>query len=389
MEKNHIKQNVFFRYRIIFSIFILFISFIIMIIVSEGILYILKYDNIYSKMQHYPIHKADWWINDSVFGPRYVPNHYEELDKTVPHWYYERLKIINKQGYHDKSDFIDLTSDINSIKVLFIGDSYTWGASSDVDSSFVNVFEQKINKVLPVIVWNAGIPATGTNYALHVTRRFLSLQKSNIVILGFFENDFDDNLIPFDRLQFFNNASCLKCYKLDNSFNAIKISVQDAYKNATGSYPIEKLNFIQREVIIKSRLVPLFTRLLERILNKQYHLTHSNNISKEEYSFKITKTYLEQLKNYINENNAELYVLLIPSRQDIEIKSDRYLKAIKIFRELGINYLEVSDKLDATNYMKSNYDGHWNNSGHKIAGTLLFKYILSTDKLINHCRINK
>jgi hypothetical protein len=383
MENNQMKQNVFIKYKRIFSILLFLISVILMLIILESTLYLLKYDNAYSIMQRYSCDKADWWINDSILGPRFLPNQFEKLDTLSLHWYYERLKIVNKQGYHDKDDFIDLPSDTNSIRALFIGDSFTWGASSDVDSSFVDVFEQRFKKTFPLIVWNAGIPATGTNYALHVTKRFLPLQKSNIVVLGFFGNDFGDNLIPFDRLQFSNKGTCLKCYNLDNSFNAIKISIQDAYKNATGAYPIENLNLLQREIIIKSRLVPLLNNIFERISQKFYQYTHSDTISKVEYSFQITKSYLNQLKNYVKENNAELVVLLIPDRQDIMRKSKSYLTAIGILRELEINFLEISDKFCEANYVQSENDGHWNNSGHKIAGTLLYEHILNAYRLKN------
>jgi len=383
MENRDTKQNVFLKYKSIFSVLFLLISVIIIIIISECTLYLLKYDNAYTKMKRFSIDKADWWINDSILGPRYAQNKFENLDKSVPDWYYERLKIVNKQGYHDKDDFIDLPSDTNCIKFLFIGDSFTWGASSDIDSSFVDVFEQRFGKNIPLIAWNAGIPATGTNYALHVTKRFLPLQKSDIVVLGFYRNDFGDNLIPFDRLQFNNKASCFNCYELDNSFNAIKVSIRDRYKDATGAYPIDDLNFFQREIIIKSRLIPLLNSVFERIKQKSYQYTHSENISKKEFSFKITKSYLNQLKNYVKENDAELIVLLIPARQDINRNSEEYLKAIEILRESEINYLEISDKFSQANYMQSESDGHWNNSGHRIAGTLLYEYILETFKLEN------
>lgn len=352
-----------------------------MVIILEGILYLLKYDNAYTKMQRYSIDKADWWVNDSILGPRYVPNEFEKLVKTAPNWYYERLKIVNKQGYHDRDDFTDLSSDTNSIKVLFIGDSYTWGASSDVDSSFVDVFEQKFKNRYPLIVWNAAIPATGTNYALYITKRFLPLQKSSIVVLGFFSgNDFTDNLTPYDRIQFNNKASCFNCYKLDNSFKASKISVTEAYRSATGAYPIENLNLFQRKIIIKSRLIPLLNRVFNKIIRIISKYIHSDNISKEEYSFQITKSYLNQLKNYIKDNNAELFVLLIPVQADIRRKSNKYLKAIEIMKELEINYLEISNMLSEANYVPGINDGHWNNSGHKISGTLLYNYISASYK---------
>jgi len=368
----------------VFSLIILLISTVLVIVLVEGTLYLLKYDNAYTLMQRFSVDKADWWINDSILGPRYVKDEYEKLVMSAPNWYHERLKIVNEQGYHDRDDFTDLSSDTNSIKVLFIGDSFAWGASSDVDSSFVDVFEQNSKNRFSINVWNAAIPATGTNYALHVTKRFLPLQKSNIVVLDFFTgNDFSDNLTPFDQIQFNNKASCLNCYKLDNSFKANKISIQDAYRDATGSYPIENANLFQRKIIIRSRLIPFFNRAFNKLTRIIYQITHSGNISKEEYSFQITRTYLDQLRNYVRENDAELVVLLIPEQNDIKMKSNRYLKAIEILRELEINFLEISDNLCESSYVQSKYDGHWNNSGHKIAGTLLFEHISATCEIKN------
>ncbi len=376
------KQNVFIKHKKITSIAILLGSVILMIFISESILYLLNYNNEYTLMQRFSCVKADWWTDDSILGPRYIQNQFTKLDTSAPHWYYERLKIVNKQGYHDKSDFTDLSSNTNSIKVLFVGDSFTWGASSDVDSSFVDVFEQKFKEKFSAIVWNVGIPATGTNYDLFVTKRFLPLQKSNIVILGFFTgNDFSDNLIPFDRLIFNNKASCFNCYKLDNSFHAVKISIKDAYKNATGSYPIQDLNFFQKEIIIQSRLVPLIDEVSDKVSRKFYQYTHPAKITKDEYSFQITKSYLYQLKNYVKENNAELIVLVIPDENDIKRKSKEYLKIIQILKELKIKFLDIRDKLHEPNYNQNKYDGHWNNSGHKLAGTLLYDYVLNDFRL--------
>ena len=76
-----------------------------------------------------------------------------------------------------------LTAD--SLKILVAGDSFTWGASSDIGSSYVDIFESDIKKIHPAIVWNTGMPATGTNHALFTTKKYLPLQKSNYVVLVF------------------------------------------------------------------------------------------------------------------------------------------------------------------------------------------------------------
>lgn len=346
--------------------------------VLELILYMTNYNSSYDKMQRFSMKKADWWTCDSISGPRYVKNKVDKSDsawfaKQDVSWYYDRLRIINSQGYHDREDFNELSSSSDTSKVLFVGDSFTWGASSDVDSSYVDIFTNDIKKEVTSVIWNTGIPATGTNFDLFITKKYLPLQKSNFVILGFCTfNDFSDNLIPYNRLFFTEKASCFNLYDYDENLVPFEISKREAYKRTTGSYPIEELNWIQK-IAIRSRVISLIKEVTKRGYNKLNGL----NAKRKELEYKLTKSNLNQLNNYIKNNNAELIVLLIPAKDDINIKGDNYLRSIKILNELGITYFENIKLLSDTNYNQNKYDGHWNNSGHSIVGHALSKYFLN------------
>ncbi len=345
--------------------------------IMELVLYFLKYDSIYSKMQRFTIEKANWWTDDSILGPRYIANQVNSTDsiefkKAGVSWYYDRLKIVNNKGYHDKENFNELPIDTNLLRILFVGDSFTWGASADVDSSYVDVFKREFKNSMPCVVWNTGIPATGTNHALFVTKKFLPLQKSNYVILRFFcGNDFSDNLIPFDRLVFTNKASCFDMYKFDDKVHTIPVSIKEAFKKATGSAPLKELNFIQK-ILIRSRALTFLTEVKERLFNK----INGFNKKKVQLEYEVTKDYLKELNDYVKKNNAELIVLLIPDQTDVKKQGNYYLKAKRIFEDLAIKYFEVISLLSQQNYILTKYDGHWNNSGHFITGHALSTYLL-------------
>ncbi len=360
--------------KLIFILFSAAILLIILILFAELFLYIFKYDSAYLRMKSFTMEQAKWWTCDSVNGPRYLSQKADEEDSIFlknESWYYNRLKIVNNEGYHDRDDFRDIPVSNDSLKVLFAGDSFTWGASADVDSSYVEVFEQDIRKVYPSIVWNTGIPATGTNHAIFTTRKYLPLQKSNFVILGFFTgNDFSDNLLPFDQLVFTNQASCFNLSDVDREFRPFSISRNEAFKKATGSYPYEELNILQK-VMIRSRLVTFTSDMWSRVINR----LDGTKKRTEEQQYTMTRKYLKELNEYVIKNNAELIVVVIPSWPDVEKRDDHYNNALSILNELSIKHLETLELFQLNNYRKSG-GGHWVNSGHIIAGHALSQYLL-------------
>mgnify|MGYP001157888900 CR=1 FL=1 len=374
MEGNGLKNKVSKGKKIKFILFTLLFLLTVIIGLSEIILAITKYQSTYNKMQRFSLTQADWWACDTVNGPRYVQNKVgvpDSIHFLREIWYYNRLKMINNDGYHDRDNFTEIPADSDSLRVLFAGDSFTWGASADIDSSFVDVFEADVKKSYPAVVWNTGVPATGTNHAVFTTGKYLPKQKSNFVILGFYTgNDFGDNLLPYDQLIFNNLASCYNLYDYDKDFKPFKISKSEAFKKATGSYPMEELNIVQK-ILVRSRFVTFITDLKTKIANR----LSGDKTKRSEQEYKVTKEYLKQLNDYVKENNAELIVLVIPASEDVKEKGVHYLNAMKIMNELSLQYVDPLNELAVDDYLK--IDGaHWKNGGHVRAGHLLSKYLL-------------
>ena len=375
MQNNGIKTKISKGKKIKFALFTLIFLFTIIFIIGEVILSFTHYESTYQMMKRFSFTQAKWWACDSVNGPRYVPNQATKADSIYflrEIWYYKRLMRINNEGYHDSDNFTDISPNSDSLRILASGDSFTWGASADVGSSYLDVMESDIKKIYPTLVWNTGIPATGTNYALFTTKKYLPLQKSNYVVLGFYlGNDFGDNLVPFDRLVFNKLASCYNLYDYDKDFKPFKISKREAFKKASGSYPLDELNFVQK-ILIRSRFLTFLTDYKNRIVNR----LSGNKSRTKNQEFKMTEEYLKQLRDYVKENNAELIVLVIPPAQDvIKGKEFYYQSLIKILNELSIKYVDPIDQFKEDDYLKID-GGHWKNSGHIKAGHALSKYLL-------------
>ncbi|HAO47484.1 MAG TPA: hypothetical protein DCQ97_11200 [Chitinophagaceae bacterium] len=375
MADNTEKKKISKGKKIKFALFTLLFLLVILFVLAEVAFYFMKYPSSYDRMQKVSYTQAKWWTCDTINGPRYVA-HQATLDDSVYFlreiWYYKRLKMINSDGYHDKDEFTPLSPDSDSIKILAAGDSFTWGASSDVGSSFVDILESDVNKVHPALVWNTGIPATGTNHAVFTTKKYLPLQHSNYVVLGFYVgNDFGDNMLPFDRIIFNKMASCYSQYDFDKNLNPVKITNREAYKIATGSYPMEELNFFQK-ILIHSRTRYFISELGKKISNR----LSGNKEKTKEIGYKLTRDYLNELNTYVKANNAELVVLVIPSLDDVKKKEENYTNALELLKELNIQYVDPLDQLTIADYLTID-GGHWHNSGHIKAGHLLSAYLLN------------
>ncbi len=374
MADNTDKKTVSKGKKIKFALFTLFFLALIIWVLAEVVFYFMKYPSSYDRMQKVSYAQAKWWTCDTIDGPRYVA-HQATLDDSIYFlreiWYYKRLKMINKDGYHDKDEFTPLSPGSDSIRILATGDSFTWGASSDIGNSFVDVLESDLNKVHQALVWNTGIPATGTNHAIFTAKKYLPLQHSNYVVLGFYVgNDFSDNLQPFDQIVFNKKASCYNLYDFDKNLNPVRISNREAYKIATGSYPMEELNFFQK-ILIHSRVRYFLFELGKKVSNR----LNGHKEKAKELGYKLTKDYLKELDDYVKANNAELIVLVIPSLDDVKKKEENYFSTLNLLKELNIKYVDPIDQLTIEDYLTID-GGHWKNNGHIKAGHALSKFLL-------------
>lgn len=102
--------------------------------------------------------------------------------------------ITNNRGFRNKKNF-SYSKPQNTLRVLSLGDSHTQGYEVRQDFTFSAVLERFLAlNVGPAEVINAGVSGFSTAEELVLLENEGAKYLPDVVILGFFANDFEDNL---------------------------------------------------------------------------------------------------------------------------------------------------------------------------------------------------
>jgi hypothetical protein len=355
----------------IVNLMLILSSIFVTLAAIEFVLYTINYPTAYNKIQK-TIEEietnqfAKWWVLDPEVGTKFDSSEITKqiLDKTfasTPNW--ERLGVVNASGYHDKDNFISQTAQSSNTRIFFIGDSFTWGASASLGHSFVETFETLVNHTLSkALVWNSAIPASGTGQHLQTLKTYAPIMKPTFVILGFYENDFNDNLLPLNANHRTVSGTAVSKFK----YNKIKKSYEKLNKTQT----LERLTYNMKQSRIE--------HLISNALKPKVVITQKNYEPIPE-SVKITKRFVNEIGAYCKQNNIIFIVLTIPSRETVLTGgSKRYEIMTKIVKEEDAVLVDPLFLLGEENYARLP-DDHWNNSGHKLIGEYLYEQFLKID----------
>ncbi|MCY4061690.1 MAG: GDSL-type esterase/lipase family protein [Chloroflexi bacterium] len=275
-----------------------------------------------------------------------------------------RYCVANQQGYADDEDFVAGADSADRTRVLALGDSFTQGFSAEVGHSFVETFEARHPDV---VVWNAGFSGSGTNQAVATFESLAPILRPDLTILGFYGNDFIDNLLPFQSMYEVEDPRGRQVYvrpfRFDAVDNVVPIDEATAIYLAThGVHPPE--NEIAR-LLGSARLGTLLLRLRDSIVE----------IGKADRRLargvESTREYLRRLRELAASHDSALLVMLIPSLVDhLSATSEHYLTAIDLMEELGLSYIDLTDVVPNEGFAPLP-DTHWNSEGHQKVGALL------------------
>ena len=127
------------------------------------------------------------FVSDPVRG--------EKLAADYTGWFAGVPVRFNKLGFRDTREYA-IEKPPGTFRILVFGDSVTFGHGSVYEHSWPYLLEQRLNAWRPDVawqVWNLGVPGYNTSqelaYLLEVGPRF----KPDLVVIGFFGNDFVDN----------------------------------------------------------------------------------------------------------------------------------------------------------------------------------------------------
>ena len=197
----------------------------------------------------------------SVFGlPTYFPAEVPSLDVKPAYWrtcddlgcHYtdvadhpdctadivtNRMCIANTQGFHDSDEFVAQTDVAEGFRILMLGDSFAFGLSAGIGKSYVDTVEAALPDA---IVWNVAVSGSGTNQDVVAFDQVGSLLQPQLSILGFFMNDFRDNLYPPDRLILLEdadgNAYLVERFRYDRWGNPVELPLDLVYAYLAEGY---------------------------------------------------------------------------------------------------------------------------------------------------------
>ena len=261
---------------------------------------------------------------------------------------------VNEDGFRSP-DFNKLDS--TKKKVLFIGDSFTWGMSANPikDHCFVDLVRNETsNEVI-----NLGIPAADPPQYLQLAKKYIPALKPDIIfVLFFMGNDLmiqDRAVIPDEPFYYYTNAGAIMADMDGIHFKTAQAAynyfVSDRY------YMHHPKNFFEWLVSKSS--------LLSRLYSVRFRIEEKWGFERTIRDTHITKKYLKEIKAIAEQNYVPLKFVLIPEIKEADKNLTDYTHRygdILLDPDLKDAWLVFTNS-------KSNFtpypDAHLNNKGHR------------------------
>lgn len=128
--------------------------------------------------------KPGFFLSDPVRGQRLAAN-YDGWFAGVP-------AHTNSLGFRDTREY-SLTKAPGTFRIMMLGDSVTFGHGALNETSYPFLLEQRLREWRPDVkweVWNLGIPGYNTAQELAYLNEVGERYQPDLVIVGFFPNDF-------------------------------------------------------------------------------------------------------------------------------------------------------------------------------------------------------
>jgi hypothetical protein len=311
---------------------------------------------------------SDWQKSDTEL-PYLIKSNYK--GKMFRYAQYDITFNTNSQGFRNLKD-ISLRKPEGVKRIIFIGDSFTFGWGVGDPETFAYLFEQGLNS----------------------KRR--QVEVVNAAVYGF---DIDEYRILFDRMLKFNPDIIYIGFCLENDFNytvrcgaTIKEELRAERKNMA-FYIREYINSLHIVSLIRDRLYILFPSVRSIMLKSG--VNNKRDIFLKEYPvslkllLKETQNSLAEMNNICKARNIKFVVILIPLREQVYCRSalnafkdydaERpnqaiidILKANKIhYIDLLPQFLNVSGASAERLYFDS--DPHLTKAGHMLTAEILLK----------------
>lgn len=314
------------------------------------------------------------WANfkpvDSLYIiPDFTTNSEGILTANTAYWA-QKETYVNSLGYRN-AEFNKLDS--AKKKILFIGDSFTWGLSAKPvsDSCFVDIIRNETN----FEIINLGIPAADpVQYAALAKKYIPILQPDYLIIVFFAGNDIllhDRKIVPGEPFYFFTNAGAILADIDGRHFK----TPQAAYH-----YLVNEKFFINNPITLTEKVIAksaLATRLYfgwQRLKEKlEYEKAVKNSIT--------TIRYLTKIEQLASAFQVPIKFVWIPEIKEADMPPTRVSKRYKsLFSDKNLMNHWLIFGNNTANF-NPYPDGHFNNTGHRCFADSLKAFLENAPEL--------
>lgn len=315
--------------------------------------------------------------------PRYVTNaQYDDfrIRRNMPNAHYWHKSsdgqwefFINSQGFRDKREF-DYQKPPGVIRVLVLGDSFTIGFEVHQEETYAAVIEHylKQNGVNAEVI-NAGMSGNSNAEELIFFEQEGWKYQPDIVVLGYYVNDLDDNI----KSDLYHLVQCELTLNKREYLPAIKIS------NFLNSFVIYR--WLSEQSYFLNLIINAITEFSKQrlaqnnmaVINTEEAGEHDATITIQDYKEMLSMALVKEIYTLAEAHNAYFILLDIPDRdlkpsfphQDnchVGKVADAYIDSAALL-------IKYQGKIDL---YQPHGQHHWTNFSHLIAGEEIGKTIL-------------
>lgn len=195
-------------------------------------------------------------------------------------------------------------------------------------------------------------------------RKYAPMMKPDYVFLGFFENDFNDNLVPVNRYLRTESGTAVAQFSYsDNEYSAL-----DKHQILDRMYESNQRD--RGDWWRNTRITYLVSNAI-----RARNTVPPKQAAPGSKALEVTRRLIEGIADCCRDNNIVLVILTMPERSTVlnPDQGERYRIMMEIAQEQAAVLVDPIALLGADDYAPLP-DNHWNTLGHQLVGQYLFKH---------------
>lgn len=309
--------------------------------------------------------------------------------------------FTNSQGFRDVENYEDAPE---SEKILFLGDSFTFGFGVKQEEVFSAVLQKKLKeKRKGIAVVNAGAVGYGTDQEYIFLKESGINMKPKLVIINIYANDLSDNVwrsifyldpegaikenppLTYSNIllfRWFLSQSHLFIYLTDSIDK--KITETIGWDNVNGSLGVLISNNIENYIF----KWPFYKNSEDMNLDiwKEFLKFNSIDFYQKKYGEKVwdygvnlQEILIKKTVDALSEKNIPYLFTLIPAKEQTlgnKTPSDGFQEHLSVFFEKNdIPFINLNDYFASHPDLYFERDVHWNKKGHEFFSNILYDHL--------------